>query len=171
MLLAAGLTLGFSTSPHAHAKMWKSLPKAWKEIGRTTLRRIIKEFKYKRLVDFTEEKDGMVTITLTELGKKHAVRYDPENIYIKKPAVWDKIWRVVVFDIPEKNKKAREALRWELKKLGFKDLQRSVWVFPYDCVDAIDFIVELFEIRPHVRLLEVKKISHDADLRLHFDLA
>lgn len=170
LLLAAGLTLGFSHSPRVHVKIWKNLPKAWKAIGRITLRRIIKEFKYKRLVDFKEEQDGTVTVTLTKLGEHHALRYDPENVKIRIPRKWDKIWRVVVFDIPEKKKRARDALRWELKKLGFFELQKSVWIFPYECDDAIDFLTEFFEIRDHVRVLEVSNISHDADLKLHFTL-
>jgi len=134
------------------------------------LRRIVNEFKYKRLVDFKEERDGTITVTLTKLGKHHALRYDPENIKISIPSKWDKIWRIATFDVPEKKKKARDALRWELKKLGFFELQKSVWVFPYECGDAIDFLVELFEIRNCVRLLEVAKISNDADLRLYFNL-
>jgi len=170
LLLATGLTLGLSTSPRTHAKIWRALPKAWKAIGRRALRRIVNEFKYKRLVDFVEEKDGVVSVVLTELGERHAIRYNPEKICIHKSATWDKKWRIVVFDIPEKKKKARDALRWELKKLGFKELQRSVWVYPYECKDAVDFLVEFFEIRNYVRLLEVAKIFHDADLRLHFNL-
>ena len=150
--------------------MWRALPKAWKAIGRRTLRRIINEFKYKRLVDFVEEKDGIVMVVLTELGEKHAIKYNPEKVYIDKPTIWDKKWRIVVFDIPEKKKKARDALRWELKKLGFKELQKSVWAYPYKCKNAIDFLIEFFEVRDYVRLFEVAKISHDADLRLHFDL-
>lgn len=170
LLLASGIVLGLSTSPRTHAKVWKSLPKAWKEIGRSTLRRVIREFKYKRLVDFKEEKDGIVVITISELGKKYAIRYDPENIKIKKPLIWDKKWRIVIFDVPEKKKPAREALRRELRKLGFKELQKSVWCFPYDCKNAIDFICELFDIRHCVRILEVSRMSHDADLKLRFGL-
>ena len=170
LLLATGFILSFSKSPRVHARMWRALPKAWKEINRSILRRIIREFKTKRLVDFVQNKDGSVTVVLTEFGKQYALRFDPETIKISIPLRWDKKWRVVVFDIPEKKKPAREALRRELKKLGFVELQKSVWIFPYDCKDAIDFIVELFEIRSFVRYLEVGRISHDADLCLHFKL-
>lgn len=170
LLLATGIVLGFSHSPKAHYKIWKALPKAWREINKTTLRRIIEEFKYKRLVDFKEEKDGSVTIVLTELGRYHALRYDPDNIKISIPLRWDRKWRIVIFDIPEKKKAAREAFRRELRKLGFFELQKSVWVFPYKCEDAINFLMELFEIREYVRYLEVLALSHDADLRLHFKL-
>ena len=170
MLLAAGLMLGFSKSSRTHAKIWKNLPKVWKEIGRITLRRVIKEFKYKRLVDFKEEKDGTVSVVLTKLGQQHALKYNPEKIKISIPAKWDGKWRVVIFDIPEKKKKARDALRWELKKIGFIELQKSAWIFPYECENAIDFIVELFDVRNYVRILEVASMNHDADLLLDFDL-
>ena len=171
LLLATGFILGFSHSPRIHAKIWNGLPKAWKAIGRTTLRRIIKEFKYKRLVDFKENSDSTITVVLTKLGHHHALRYNPDNLNISKPLRWDRKWRIVIFDIPQKKKPAREALRFELKKLGFTALQKSVWAFPYPCQNQIDFLVEFFEIRGCVRLLEVSKVDHDADLRLHFDLA
>ena len=75
----------------------------------------------------------------------------------------------MIFDIPEKKRPARDALRQEMKKLGFLELQKSVWVFPYECRNAIDFLVELFEIRNHVRYLVVSEMTYDADLRLYFN--
>ena len=170
LLLAAGITLGFSRSPRVHYKILKSIPKAFKAINRNVLRRTINEFKYKRLVDFNEHSDGTIKITLTKLGEKHALKYDPDSILIPMPVRWDKKWRIIVFDIPERKRKARDALRLEMKKLGFLELQKSVWVYPYDCRDAVDFLVEFFEVRTCVRYLVVSEISHDADLRMHFNL-
>jgi phenylacetic acid degradation operon negative regulatory protein len=170
LLLAAGVALGLSRSPQKHMELWKKLPKAWKEIDRTVLRRIITEFKYKRLVDFKTHTDGTATVVLTKLGRQHAVRYNPDLISIKIPSRWDRKWRIVIFDIPEKKKQARETFRRELRKLGFSELQKSTWILPYECTDAINFLVELFEIRNCVRLLKVVHISHDADLRLRFGL-
>ena len=169
LLLASGLALGLSRSPRTHFRIIKSIPKAWSEIERTTLRRIVREFKHKGWVDFKEEKDGSITVVLTKLGEKHAFRYDPDNISIPKPSRWDRKWRIVIFDIPEKKRPARDALRQEMKKLGFLELQKSVWVFPYECRNAIDFLVELFEIRNHVRYLVVSEMTYDADLRLYFN--
>jgi len=42
-------------------------------------------------------------------GKKRILRYDLDNMKIKKPLKWDGYWRIVVFDIPE-DEKRREAL-------------------------------------------------------------
>src|SRR3989344_1344274 len=147
LLLAAGITLGLSPSPRTHYRILKSVPKAFKAIERNTLKRII-----------------------NELGKKHALRYNPENISISIPTCWDKKCRIIVFDIPEKKRKARDALRFEIKKLGFFELQKSVWIYPFDCRNAIDFLVEFFEVRRYVRYLVVSEMTYDADLKLRFGL-
>ncbi len=44
---------------------------------------------------------------------------------------WDGNWHVVIFDVPERLRKARNVLRYELSALGFKKLQSSVWVSRY----------------------------------------
>jgi len=49
-------------------------------------------------------------------------------------------------------------------------LQHSDCVYLHDCEAEINFIVELFDIRPYVRLLEALKITDEASLLLHFDL-
>ena len=170
LLLSAGVALGLTPSPAVQWRIIKSLPKAWKDINRTALRRIINEFKYDRLIDFRDEKDGAVTIMISEKGKKMALRFHPEQMTIKKPAIWDKKLRIVIFDIPEKKKAAREALRKKLRQLGFKEVQKSVWAYPYPCEDEIKFLAEFFEVSQHVRVLTVTDMSMDADIKIHFGL-
>jgi len=170
LLLAAGVVMGLSGSPRVHWKIIKNLPKAWKEIDRATLRRILREFKYDRLVDFRDEKDGSVSIVITEKGETLAMRYDPDKMQIAKAVRWDRKWRMVIFDIPEKRRAGRDALREKLKKLGFYEFQKSVWVFPYSCEREIKFLAEFFEVQQYIRILTVQDVSMDADLKLHFGL-
>ncbi|TSD02169.1 MAG: phenylacetic acid degradation operon negative regulatory protein [Parcubacteria group bacterium Athens0714_24] len=170
LLLSAGYVLGFTRSPKNYFKILTSVAKKWKNIERKKLFRIIKEFYNDRIVDYKEKSDGTVQIVLTKDGKQRALKYQIDEIKIKKPEKWDKKWRMVIFDIPEKNKKAREALRIKLKELGFKELQKSVFVHPYSCEDEIDFIVEVFEIRPYVRLLVVDSFTNEEQFRLKFNL-
>ena len=141
------------------------------KIGRKVLRRIIREFREDRLVDFKEQKDGSIKILLSELGIKRALQYDFEKMKIEKPVRWEKIWYLVIFDIPEKKKRAREALRRKLRGLGFCQLQKSVFVFPYECGNEIDFIVEFFELRQHVKLVTATHITNEAELKLYFNLS
>ncbi len=168
LLLEAGVGLSFAVTPGRQFKILKEIPKEWKKIDQDKLRRLIREFYQERLIDFKEEDDGTIKIAITKEGKQHILRYKIDEMEIKTPITWDGIWRVVMFDIPERKKIVRDALRKKLRELGFKELQKSVFVFPYSCKDEIDFIMEFFDIRPYVRYGELKDITNDAELKLYF---
>lgn len=170
LLLLAGVTLGFTRSPKTQWCIVKGLPRAFESIDRGVLNRILKEFYHERLVDFRVARDGTATLILTEKGNRYALRFKIDELSIPTPPRWDKKWRVVIFDIPEKYKKAREALRNKLRDIGFLQLQKSVWIYPYPCKKEIDFIAEVFGIRPYVQYLEVIRLSNDAKLMLYFKL-
>ena len=93
-----------------------------------------------------------------------------DEMEIKKPTKWDGEWRVVIFDIPDRFKKAREALRRKIMDLGFRKLQESVFIFPYESEDEINFITEVFLIRPFVRFMRVKSFTNEEQLRIRFGL-
>lgn len=162
--------MGFSRSPKNYFKILDSAAKSWKDIEYKRLSAVIKEFYEKRLVDFREKEDGTIKVVLTKDGKKRALEYQFDEIKIKKPEKWDGKWRMVIFDIPERKKKAREALRKKLKELNFMELQKSVFVHPYECENEIDFIVECFEVRPYVRFLRVDSFTNEEQFRLKFKL-
>ena len=170
LLLCAGIALGFSRSPKNYFRILKGAAAEWKDIERKRLFSAIREFYRDRLVDYREKPDGTVEIILTKDGKKRALKYQIDEIKIKKPDEWDKEWRIVVFDIPEKKKNAREALRNKLKELGFRELQKSVFVYPYECENEIDFVAEVFEIRPYVRFLRAKSFTNEEQYRIKFGL-
>lgn len=170
LLLMAGVALGLSRTPKNYFKILKSIPKEWREIERKRLLSIVREFYNDRLVDYRENKDGEVEIILTKEGRKKAIKYQLDEMEIKKPEKWDDKWRMVIFDIPEKKKKAREALRNKLKDLGFKELQKSVFIHPYECEDEIDFITEVFEIRSYVRFGRLDTFTNEEQFKLKFKL-
>jgi DNA-binding transcriptional regulator PaaX len=43
---------------------------------------------------------------------------------------WDEQWRLVSYDISQENRSKRRKVRKKLLEVGFKQLQRSVWVSP-----------------------------------------
>ncbi|MBM2817700.1 MAG: phaN [Parcubacteria group bacterium] len=170
LLLLGGVALGLSKSPKGYFKILKSLPKDWRHIKTERLYRIVREFYNDRLVDYREDKDGSIKIVLTKEGQKKALKFKLDEMEIKKPPKWDGEWRIVIFDIPEKLKKAREALRIKLKELGFLELQKSVFVLPYECEDEINFIMEVFLIRPFVRFVRAKSFTNEEQLKIKFGL-
>ena len=130
---------------------------------------ICSRLKKQKLIDISEENDKTF-IHITENGKKKLLQYKLSGLKIKKPKVWDKKWRVVIFDIPEKRKLAREVLRQRLKELNFYQIQKSVWVHPYDISDIIEFLVTIYEIRPFVKLIVADSITDDWQIQKKFKI-
>lgn len=69
------------------------------------------------------------TFVLTEKGLNELFSKFPKLKYGNRP--WDGYWRVVFYDVAEAERKLRERLRHELKRLDFKYLQKSVWLTPF----------------------------------------
>ncbi len=170
LLLEAGLVLSLTRRPDHYFRVLKKASKEWKKINERYLRETIKRLYQSKLIDYKEDKDGTVMLTLSEKGKSRILKYDIDKIEIKKPARWDKLWRLVVFDIPEDKNLGRKALAAKLKELGFYPMQKSVFIYPYECKDEIDFITEIFELSPYVRFLRVKDIDIELDLKERFYL-
>jgi len=83
---------------------------------------------------------------------------------------WDKKWRVLIFDIPEKQRRKRDYLRNKLIELGFKLLQGSVWITPYPLPDSFsDFLAEI-KVRPYLYSLTVDAINREDELKREFGL-
>lgn len=170
LLLLTGATLGFTHSPKQYFKVLKTSAKTWREINKYKLVRLIKEFYTERLVEYKEHKDGTTEVVLTEDGKQSALKYNFDDLQLKKAGAWDGAWRLVFFDIPEHKKVARNALRKKLQDLGFYQIQKSIFIFPHECKDEINFVTETLNLRPHVRYALVKHVTNESELKLKFNL-
>lgn len=170
ILIEGGLILGLTTRPDQCFKIIKKMSKEWRNINERTLRKAIRKLYQSQLVDYKEKNNGMVSLILTDGGKKKYLQYNPDAIKISKPPRWDHLWRLVIFDIPEEKKKGRDALAAKLKGLGFYPVQKSVFIHPYECKNEVDFIVELFDLRPYVRLFIVKETDIELALKDRFGL-
>lgn len=103
-----------------------------------------------------------IKISLTEEGKNKAKKYQIDSLKILKPKIWDRLWRVVIFDIPDTQKIKRNAFRRKLKELGFYSLQKSVWVCPFKCDKEINFLRDFFGLdKKQIEILLVKSIEND----------
>lgn len=120
-------------------------------------------------VSMKQEGDKTI-IKMTKKGMEKNLKFNLGKLKIKKQTTWDRKWRIVIFDIPENRKTNRNALSFKLKEIGFKPLQKSVWICPYPCEDEIDFIKEMYEIRPYVRIIKADSIDSQYDLIKSFNL-
>jgi len=136
---------------------------------RTQLKRSLKSLERKDLVSIKEE-EGKTTISLTKNGKRKILEFKANDMVIKKPKKWDKKWRLVIFDVPNSYSASRLTFTRKLKELGFKYMQKSVWIYPYPCENEVDFLKELYEIRPYVRIVTAESVDIQDDLIKKFDL-
>lgn len=170
LLLSAGLGLSCSRSIGTHYKIIKSTAEEWNKINQRSLKQAIASLYKSKLVTWKENTDDTITLVLTDKGKNKTLTYDLDNLKIEIPKKWDGRWRVVTFDIPETYRKARDVLRVHLKQMGFYEFQKSVFVHPFPCKDVIDFVIEFYNIRRHVRQILAIGLDNELDLKNHFGL-
>ena len=92
-------------------------------------------------------------IELTPKGKTHLENLAFEEINIKRPQKWDGKWRIVIFDIPEKNRASRDTLRAKLLTLGFRQIQKSVYVYPFECTKEIFELSDRLDVKKSVLIM------------------
>ena len=85
---------------------------------------------------------------------------------VSKQDGWDRKWRIVIYDIPEKDRSARDALRYYLRDNGFVKLQNSVFISPTADFDELDSIRREYKVEKYVNFFEAKSVAWDDDSRL-----
>ena len=107
---------------------------------------------------------------ITPKGERRLRNMLIDEVVIKNPKRWNGKWHLVMYDLPIRFKKGREALRWKLKDLGFFQFQKSAWIYPYPCEGEVLFVADFFGVRKYMEILEVDKVLDDKKLKAHFGL-
>ncbi|NQV88247.1 MAG: hypothetical protein HQ402_01655 [Parcubacteria group bacterium] len=115
-------------------------------------------------------KGDIEVVEITREGKTRLLAYGFDDMKVAIPKVWDGLWRVIIFDIPENKKKFRNAFHIKLRELDFESIQKSTFVTPYDCRDIIDFLGEHFQIRHNIKYLVVKELEGSEELKKKFGI-
>jgi len=76
----------------------------------------------------------------------------------KKPRK-DGKWQMVLFDIPESKRRKRDYFRRGLQYLGYKMLQKSIWVCQYDVMQETKDLVKRYNLKEYIELLLIQKIG------------
>lgn len=94
-----------------------------------------------------------------------------DDLKIANPKKWDKKWRLVIFDIAQMKKIYREAFRGKLKELGFRSLQKSVWIHPFECRPEVELLKDFFGLSDNeMKLIVAQEIGNDGELKKEFKL-
>ena len=131
---------------------------------------VLTRLKYKGEIEFVEM-DGKKYVRLTNRGEKTLnLSRKKLNLIENKPKKWDRRYRLVMFDIPEKRKKIRKQLRFEMQEVGFLRIQDSVWVYPFDCEEFIALLKADLRVGKDILYAVVEEIENDKWIRKHFNL-
>lgn len=153
--MASGVTLlAMLSGGRTSDKLFKALV----GFSRWQVKRALKQLRLRGYIDFDSE-DEKSPILLTDKGFKRSLHYKLFDFVSKKLKRWDYLWRMVIFDIPEKKKLLRESFRRELKCLGFYQLQKSVFVTPYKCEKEIIIMARTYRVLSHMLILTVASLG------------
>ena len=170
LLLLGGVSLSLSGSPATHWKVLGEMVMEWKELNRQAAERAVNSLYASKLVAVEENRDGVLTLILTEKGRKKALTYDLYRMKIAVPSKGDRKWRLVSFDVPVGKKPLRDSLRKHLLDLGFYEMQQSLFIHPFDCTEELEYLVELYDTRKYVRFFLVTEVDNELQLKKFFHL-
>jgi len=168
-ILLGGVIIIASSSPYFVLSAFKNISK-FKKVQN---RKISNSFEYLKRSGFLEiRKSGHdIEIQLTKKGKERAGKYQIDSLQISEPKKWDKKWRIVIFDIPDTQRFKRNVFRGKIKEFGFVYLQKSVWIYPYNCEEEVKLLRDFLGIkRKDIQIITAEKIDNEEDFKEIFKL-
>lgn len=121
-----------------------------RSLRKSALSKAISRLKEKGFVE-KEVNVHEITIKLTDTGRT-ALLLTEDTV-----EDWDGKWRIVVFDIPEQKRVIRNLFRRNLKKWGFKPLQKSVWISKKNITEKLFSYINDLKIEKWVWVFESEK--------------
>jgi hypothetical protein len=149
---------------HPYPTMANSLPgpknplikKYRREKGKRQFSNLIYYLKRKGYIK-VKELEGKQALILTKGGIDRALKASFMFSESKKKRK-DGKWIMLIFDIPVNNAKARDLLRSILQNLGYKLLQQSVWVCPFDVFEKTEKLLQMHSLEKYVKIFLVEEL-------------
>lgn len=141
------------------------------KIPKKKIQRVLKQMEKKRLIHI-ERKNNELYVTVQDKNNISIIKYSLREILnLKKKKDWKGKWFLVVFDVPETERKKRNYLRRFLLEIGFYPYNQSVYIFPYECEKEIGLIKRIVEGGKYISYIVAEKLEHENELKTHFDLS
>lgn len=164
LLIGAGVLAALALAPGIGAalKLIDPNPRKAMQKAERSLRSLVRGGKVvKTSSGYRVTKDGEL-----ELVRRKFKRYQFPTTF-----VWDKKWRVICFDIPEKRKYVRHILQQKLAEIGCYRMQDSVFVSPHKCADILKLAHDAFYLHKYVRGMVVTQVDDEQALLGRFKLS
>lgn len=156
-------SLSISILQHAVEKNETSLQDLYEAFG--------KQFPKKSIYDcvFRLTSQELIANTVTKTEQWITITSEGKKFLNQVKPVKDGVWKLIIFDIPEKQRFVRNHLRSRLKALGFKKWQSSTWISPYAIDPDIEAELNSLANKFFIRLIKSTQINHTEDLEKMFE--
>lgn len=100
---------------------------------------------------------------LTDTGRRR-LEEAADRIYLRRELAWDGRWRVLTYTFPERERRARDALRRELTWLGYGSIGTGTWVCPWDLGTRLQVVLDKHQVTGDVESFTAVHEGEDAAL-------
>lgn len=140
---------------------YKNMLLAFKDIFKDhySIKTLRKEFSHLKRKGFITKRRRYKKLipTLTRAGKLQILPTLPYKRYDQ----WDSKWRIVLLNLPKKERKYRIILEKKLEDLGFQKIQKGAYISPHSLLYTINRISTELGIRQYLTLIEAEKIDRE----------
>ncbi len=136
---------------------------------RRRMMQTIYNLRRRKLIEYDEKGDKII-LKITPAGRTMFISNYIYALKVKKQEKWDRIWRIVIFDIPVSRGCQRDIFRDRLKKMGFYQFQKSAFIVPYPCRKELEAILDYYDLFDYVTFIEAEHISGEDRCRGYFEL-
>lgn len=120
-----------------------------------------------------QEKDliylGGEEILLTEKGKKLLKELNFEEV-IQPLEDWDGMWNLLSYDIPTKQKKVCDYFRRKLIEVGYKQVHKSLWIYPYNYKEEVAVFAHSLGIASYIIYMQTASIPNEEKYLKYYSL-
>lgn len=142
---------------YSHIEAQKVLAEIFREkYELSTLRKEFSILKQNDLISFSTHYNRPYPI-LTSYGKLAIKTVLP----FKKYGIWDKKWRLVLFDVPEKDRAQRVKLTQYLESMGFGPMKNSAYLSPHPLLNTISRYATNLGVRQYLALITIEKLTDE----------
>jgi hypothetical protein len=118
------------------------------------------------------KKRGMI-IEVTDSGGQKSVAFTNKAALklldrISEKLDWDGKYRLLSFDIPEAQKTKRNQFRRAIKRLGFKQIQKSLWACNKNIANYVDLAAKEYNVDPYIAYFVADKSNIDDHIKKKF---
>lgn len=155
-------------NPYQHVRRMHRSALGVPDFKKWQYNRIAKRLKTEGRIVITQ-KNGKIFLQLTKRGRIFTLLSKLKQNFPRSNH-WDGKWRLLIWDVPESSRRERNFIRAFVKNLGFYQLQKSVFITPFELPRAAVDYLNWSGLDKFIRILRVDSMDNDKYLKKQFNL-